>query len=391
MISKSKVSPKKYKEPKTIKERGGINQVNRVLSGAGAKHPLIVLTPSLIELNLHVKFLETLQKYNYKFSVFTHVFSNPTTKLVEEAYDLYTKDACDCIIGFGGSSAIDIAKGVGLFVANPKYREDFPKQGYLNINPKKYPYLIAIPTTAGTGSEASCTAVFTNVQDKEKFILCSPQMMPKSVIMDSSIVASLQKTTIATSGMDLLTHCIESYLSKYANSRIKNQSLNGIRAMKDVFMEFFANPNTDRLAVRMQEASFSAGLAKTSALTGYVHALSHAISAFYNAPHGYVNAVLLPAVLDAYGTSIYKKLGEINDALRIIPTNKEPKEKADAVIKWIKEFNMKLGIGVKFSGFIKNNDITPIISRAQSQIKKFGPVPKKLSKKVLEKIIKSVK
>ena len=203
---------------------------------------------------------------------------------------------------------MDCAKGIGVVVTNKKPIEKY--KGLFKVR-HKLPLLIAIPSTSGTGSETTIAAVIRNDKTKEKFPIESFKVVPAFALLDEKLLEKLPKNVFATTGMDALTHAVEAYLNSYATKKTKKYSLDAIKLIKENIVKGYKD-STDLVAKKnMLHASFLAGKAFTRAMVGSVHAVAHALGGKYNLPHGYLNAVILPYILNIYKSVSRKKMKEM--------------------------------------------------------------------------------
>ncbi len=238
--------------------------------------------------------IASLEKENIPYVVFDEVEANPSFETVEKAFEIFKSQECDLLIGFGGGSSIDAAKAVGVAATNPGPL----KQNLGRPVAKPIPPLIAVPTTAGTGSEVTVFAVVTDTEQIYKEAFFGPNILPRLAILDPDLMKSLPPQVIANTGMDALTHAIEAYISLRANPITDALAIESIRMISSNLRPFFANANNAEARAGMLLASTLAGLAFTDALTGIVHAMAHPLSAHYGIPHGAANAVILPHAME---------------------------------------------------------------------------------------------
>ena len=368
--------------PRLIKGEGSILQIKYILK-PNYFHPLIICSPSIIKNHLLDSLLEDFKINNIDYSVYSNVKPNPTTPLVYEGRDFFINNKCDSIISIGGGSAIDLAKIIGLLITNSK-ENILEYKGLLKVK-KKPVFNIAIPTTIGSGSEASVAAVITDEKNNDKFAINDPKLVPDVALLDSNLLANLPKNIIATTGMDALTHSIESLIGRASNKFITKTSLNSIKLIYNNLYNCYQNGDNESCK-NMQLASYYAGVSFTRGFVGYVHALSHSLSGEFDIPHGYANAILLPVVLEYYGKSIYNKLSLVSDCLNLTEKDASKKDKTNAVITWIKELNQAMGIPKKFSLNITENEIEKLMSHSLLESNPFYPVPKVLSSEDLGNI-----
>jgi alcohol dehydrogenase class IV len=250
--------------------------------------------------------------------------------------------------------------------------------------------LIAIPTTAGTGSEATVAAVVVNPKTHEKFSINDPKLIPEVAIHDSALLADLPPKIIAMTGMDALTHAVEAYIGHCRTVKTKRYCLEAVRLIADNLPAFYANPHEPKARLALQRASYLAGVAFTRSYIGYVHAVAHSLGGQYNVPHGLANAVILPYVLRRYGKKAEKPLARLSEALTLTPYLASRKEKAAAFIRWVDEMNAKLGLPKTFDHLVKPEDIPLLAQRAAKEANPLYPVPLELSSRELQEIYKEI-
>lgn len=356
-----------------------IEDVKIKLKENNLTHPLIVTSKSVSNSIYLLELIDDLKQNGVFVDIYKDVTPDPTFKLVYNLLDFYKRKSCDSIIAVGGGSVMDASKALGALVVKNKPLEKL--KGILKVR-KKIPYLIAIPTTAGTGSEATVSAVLVNERTNDKFAITDLVLVPKLVLLDDKFLKSVPKTVIRNSGMDAYCHAIEAYLSTFDLKVANEYALKAIKLVYDNLISYYEDSYNDEARKNMQMASYYAGLAFTRVYVGYVHALAHAIGGIYHLAHGYLVAILLPYVLEAYGDTILNKVNIINSFIGI--DNEE--NSITAFINSIKEMNNKLGIE-SLNGIIKEEDYDIIARHAKKEANPFYPVPKELSEKELKDII----
>ena len=359
---------------------------------------LIVTDKELMKLGLLNTLIETLQKHEINYIIYDDTKQNPTITNVEEALKIFHTNNCTTIIAFGGGSPIDCGKIVAARAVCPNKSVNKMK-GLLKIRKKIIP-LIAVPTTAGTGSETTIAAIITDEKTHEKYVISDMSLIPKFAVLDYKLTMKLPKSLTATTGMDALTHAVESYIGKANTRQTKKDALSAIKMIYENLYKAYENGNDIKARKNMLEASFTAGKAFTRAYVGNVHSIAHQIGAIYNLPHGYANAVILPIVLNEYGNKIDKKLAQICDYIGLISENqttkikKENKNieyiKAKRFIEWIEEMNKAMKIPCQIDK-INNDDICLIAKRAYNEANPFYPVPEIWSIEKFENVIVKIK
>ncbi len=369
-----------YKDPIVYED---ISSINEVLKINKSIKPLIITGPHIYQSGLINILLDELNKNNIDYVVFKDTCSNPLISVVDSAYSFYKENSCDSLIAFGGGSPLDVAKLVGAKITSNK--EIIKLKGVLKIR-RKIPLLIAIPTTAGSGSEVTLAAVVTDDKTHLKFAVNDFCLIPKYVFLLSKTTASLPKKTIATCGMDALTHALESYLNIGGD---KKSDQDALEACKLIFANlencYFNNDEVSRS--NMLKASFLAGRSFSKGYVGYVHALAHGFGGIYNYSHGELNALILPHVLEYYDKSIYKKMYQVGLYCFLCTKDDSYKEGYLKVITKIKQMNETFLIPSKIEN-VKLNDIDIIASRASKEANPLYPCPKLMSKRELSNFIK---
>lgn len=279
---------------------------------------------------------------------------------------------------------MDTAKAVGARIARPK-RSIEQLGGTLKVL-KKIPYLVAVPTTAGTGSEATIAAVVTNRETHHKYAVQDLYLTPRMAVMDPLLTVGLPPSITAPTGMDALTHAVEAYICVNVPKYCKKCCEDAVRMIfKNVERAY--NDGTDIEARReMLYASYYAGRAFTRATLTYVHPIAHTLGGLYNVPHGLANAVVLPYCLEYYGPKIHKKLAHLADVGGITKDGQTEVEKVSAFIAEIRRLNAAMNIPEKFD-CIRDEDIPQMIEWALAEANPIYQVPVILGAEQLKEII----
>lgn len=377
-----------WPRPKLLKGEGCIKNVPSLLKKNNLCRSLLVTDEGLMKIGLMNSLINCLEAEGLVVTVYGKVQPNPTVGIIEDAVALYKENQCDHIIGFGGGSAIDSAKVVGARIARPK-KSIRKMKGLFGVL-WKLPPVIAIPTTAGTGSECTLAAVVSCRERKEKYALEDPFLFPPYAVLDPQLTVNLPRFVTATTGIDTLTHGIESYLSIFQTRQTEKDAIQAIKLTFKYLQRAFDTGEDLEAREKMQEAAYLGGLAFTRAYVGNVHAVAHALGGFYNVPHGYANAVALPFVLDAYGSSVHKKLAHLADEVGLSADSL--KEKATAFISAVKHLNAAMDIpptlGPKYP--VQNEDIEKMAEHAFREATPLYPVPVIFSKADFVDIFKKV-
>lgn len=343
---------------------------------------VLLVTDSFLRSSGITKSLEEyMQQNKIDCVVYDKTCPNPTVKNVEEAKQLYVENKCQAIIAFGGGSSMDCAKATGACIAYPKKTLEQMK-GLLKVW-RKLPPIVAIPTTAGTGSEVTVTAVITNPEEKHKYTMNNFTMIPSYAILDPEVTYSLPKSLTATTGMDALTHAVEAYIGNSTTKETRSLALDATKLVFENIQTAYNDAKNQKARACMLKAAYKAGLAFSKSYVGYIHAVAHSLGGQYNIPHGLANSVLMPIVLEKYGKCVYKKLKELSIAVGIGMESDTPEEAARNFISAIRQLNKEMGIPEKLAG-IKEEDIKIMAKHASQEANPLYPVPKLMNAKQLE-------
>ena len=282
---------------------------------------------------------------------------------------------------------MDCAKAVGACVARPK-KPLRKMAGILRVG-RKTPLLIAVPTTAGTGSETTLAAVIVDSDTRHKYSINDFPLIPAYAVLDPAVIGTLPYSVAAATGMDALTHAVEAYIGRSTTGYTRREAK---KAVRSVFhdIEAAAEHRSRRAEKGMLIAAHRAGRAFTRSYVGYIHAVSHSLSGKYNMPHGRTNAILLPIVLEMYGPVIYKKLAELAVCAGLGKAAEGREILAGKFIRAVYELNEKLGIPKTIEG-IEEEDIDMLAAYADKEANPLYPVPVLWDKEALKKVYERVR
>lgn len=368
-----------YRNPEILKS---CSDVPEVLLKNKIDKVLIVTDEFLHTSGLADKLKKALDKAQIKYIVYDKTVPNPTVSNVEEARKIYIESKCKGLIGIGGGSSIDCAKAVGARIARPK-KTISKMEGILHIV-KPTPFTVAIPSTAGTGSEVTVTTVITDDKTHHKFPISDFPLIPNACVHDWEITKTLPPHLTATTGMDALTHAIEAYIGLSTVKSTRKDALKAVKLISENLYIAYKDSNNKEARQNMLTASFLAGRAFSKSYVGYCHAVAHSLGGKYSIPHGLANAVLLPYTLENYGKSAYKKYKNIAIAMGIATKDTPLDDAAKMLIAKIRQMNKEMGIPEKLSG-IKADDIPLLASYADKEANPLYPVPKLFDKHELKK------
>ena len=374
-----------YHEPKTFHS---IENVTDILKAENKNCALIVSDQGIRQSGIIDILTAILDKANIKYAVYDQTRANPTIYNIEEGLKLYKQNNCDSLIAIGGGSSMDCAKAIGARVVYPKKSVEQMK-GLMHVL-KKIPTLITVPTTAGTGSEVTVTAVITDPDKKHKYTLNNFTFIPYYAILDPKLTVTLPKSLTATTGMDALTHAVEAYIGRSTTRQTRKLATDATKLIFENILNAYNNGLDINARANMLMAAYKAGMAFSKSYVGYIHAIAHSLGGQYNIPHGLANAVLMPYVLEGYGKSVYKKLHKLAVAAGISTKEENSKTAAEKFIAAIKNLNKKMNIPDHFD-IIEDKDIPQMARYAAKEANPLYPVPKLMNRKELEKFYYQVK
>ena len=367
-----------YREPEILHR---CEELPDTLKQHKIKKILIVTDPGIVACGLMTKITSVLVKEKISYSVYDQTSANPTVRNVEEALALYQKEHCQALLAIGGGSAMDCAKALGARISCPKKTLGQLK-GTLHVL-HRIPLLIAVPTTAGTGSENTLAAVITDSEKKHKYVLNDFVLIPRYAILDAELTYSLPPHLTATTGMDALTHAVEAYIGRSTTKETREKALLAVKTIYQNIETAYHDGHNHAAREQMLNAAYLAGFAFSRSYVGYVHAVAHSLGGQYNIPHGLANAVLLPEVLESYGSCIHKKLHMLGCAAGVCTEQDSIKAGAGKFIASIRTLNKNMGIPDFLSG-IQERDIETMSVHAAKEANPLYPVPKLMTRKELE-------
>ena len=360
-----------YRMPQCLEGPGKIAQLGAFLAEKGHNDVLVVTGSGMVRRGQVQSMLEGFERSGIHYALQTYDTTDPTCDDVEAGYRTFREKGCKTIVALGGGSRIDCGKAIAAKAAHPG-KAVWQLQGLLKVH-RSVPTLIAIPTTAGAGSETTVAAVITDSRTHRKAANNDPVLIPQYAVLDPELTASLPPHTTATTGMDALAHAVEAYTNRTYNTRLEDRlAREAVKLIHDNILVAFADGSNLEARQNMQRGAFYAGRAFTRGCVGYVHAVGHTLGGLYGISHGLAMAVLLPHVMRQYGAAAHKRLAELADACGISGKNQE--EKANAFLSWIEETNKKMGLPNGFDG-IRDEDIPQMIAWAKKEANPLYPVP----------------
>jgi len=369
-----------YRQPNILENN---NEVVDLLKNKGHKNILFVTDKTIRGLGLTKSLEDALTNAELNVTVYDEVLPNPTISQIEKGLLLYKENLCDSIIALGGGSVMDCAKVIGARAVKPKQPVEKMK-GLLKIG-KRLPLLIAIPTTAGTGSETTLAAVITDDKTHHKYPINDFNLIPHYALLDYHLTLGLNKKITSTTGMDALTHAVEAFIGRSTTKQTRAAALEAIKLIYENLKNAYDDGSNATARQNMLKASYLAGVAFTKSYVGYSHAIAHSLGGKYGVPHGLANAIILPVILKEYGKSVYKKLSKISLYIGMGKIENTPEQNAKEFIAWIEELNRYFEIPSTVDS-LKAEDIDCLSKLAAKEGNPLYPVPKLMNEKELAKV-----
>ena len=327
---------------------GCARQAGEQLKRLGGRKALIVTDKGVEGAGVLGPIVEGLGSAGVGHVVYNGVEANPSIRCVEAGAAVYAAERCDCLLGVGGGSSMDSAKAIGILASNPG--SDLRKLEGLGKFANTIPPFIAVPTTCGTGSEATPTAVVTDTDTHYKFPIFSSRLYPKVALIDGSLLTKLPGPVIASTGMDALCHALESYVNLNTNLISDALDLQAIGLISKWLRPAVANANLDAMS-HMVLASTIAGMGFANTRVTIVHAMSHPVSGFYGVPHGVANAILLPYVMEFNLIGNAERFAEVARAMGEDTFGLTTMEAARLSVKAVRDLSQDVGIPESLKGY----------------------------------------
>ena len=342
---------------------------------AKVNNPLFVTDKDLFTLPMTIKAINNLKKIFKSMSIFSNFLGNPFGKNITEGVELYNKHKCDGVIAFGGGSALDVGKGIAFMCGQTRPLWDFEDVGdyWKRADESKISPIIAIPTTAGTGSETGRASAIINEETGVKKIIFHPKFMPKVVILDPLLTLDLPPRITAATGMDALAHNLEAFCAPGFHPMADGIALEGIRLIKNSLSIAVKDGKNIKARTEMLAAASMGSTAFQKGL-GAIHSLSHPVNAQFNVHHGLSNAIFMPYVLTFNKKEISERIVSICDYLGL-------EKSFESFIKWIIDLRQEFNIPHKLSDIVDKEKIDlNKLSRMAFEDPSTSGNPKKLTK-----------
>ena len=379
-----------YREPKIL---GSMDELGSMFKAKGIGRVLVVTDQGLVKAGIAAMLEDKLTSAGIQYRVYADTVANPTVANVEEARALYVESQSQAIIALGGGSAMDCAKAAACRVARPRTSLKW-MAGVLKVW-VRLPLLVAVPTTAGTGSETTLAAVITDAEKHHKYAIMDFPLIPPVAVHDYRLTVGLPPHITSTTGMDALVHAVEAYIGRSTTAYTRKMAIEAVRLISTNLLDAYRDGSNVKARQNMLRAAFCAGNAFSISYVGYVHCVAHSLGGQYGVPHGLANAVLLPIVLRAYGDAVYPKLASLTRESGLteslgLEAKATDEAVAKAFISWVEDMNRSMDIPSRLPG-IKTEDIHTMVSYALAEGNPLYPVPVIFGRKEMTDLYLAVK
>ncbi|WGV98910.1 lactaldehyde reductase [Vibrio sp. YMD68] len=350
----------------TLSGVGAVAESVAVLDTKGIQKPLIVTDKNLIELGVLTSLYEALDAKGFEYETFDQVTPNPTATLVREGVNFYQENGCDGFIAVGGGSPIDCAKAIRIIMSNGGDICDYSGVGLVKNDGE---FFIAINTTAGTAAEMTSNSVITDEENQVKMVLVDPKQIPDVSVNDPSLMVGLPASVTAATGMDALTHAIESIVTPGAHRLTLPTALEAVRLITKWLPIAVEDGQNMEARASLADAQFLAGMSFNSAGLGAVHALAHQPGATHNLPHGVCNAILLPIISKFNAEAVPGAFKKVAEAMGGDTRDMNDEQAAELAISLIQKLSEEVKIPSGFSELgIEKSDIGGWIQKALDDV-----------------------
>ncbi|MEY8357009.1 lactaldehyde reductase [Lachnospiraceae bacterium 54-53] len=334
---------------------GAIQVIPEEVNKRGFKKAFVASDPDLIKFNVTSKVTGILDENGLDYEIYSDIKANPTIENVQTGVEAFKKSGADYIIAIGGGSSMDTSKAIGIIITNPEFGDVRSLEG---VAPTKSPCvpIIAVPTTAGTAAEVTINYVITDVEKKRKFVCVDPHDIPVVAVVDPDMMSSMPKGLTAATGMDALTHAIEGYITKGANTITDMFNLKAVELIAASLRGAVENTAAGREGMALGQ--YITGMGFSNCGLGIVHSMAHALGAVYDTPHGVANAILLPTVMEFNADATGEKYRDIAKAMGVEKAEDMTQEEyRRAAIDAVKKLSSDVGIPADLKQIVKEEDI----------------------------------
>ncbi|WP_027873471.1 iron-containing alcohol dehydrogenase [Spongiibacter marinus] len=365
--------------------QGSTAQLCRHIARQGAQRVLIVSDKILVELGIVGKAVDVLKEEGVDCVIYDGILPDPTFAMVDEGLALQQQHNCDAVLAIGGGSSIDCAKTISSAATNG--RDGRKLEGYFKVKAAPLP-LFALPTTSGTGSEATIAAVISDPASHEKCFLADPKMLPKAVALDADLLLGMPAPITAATGMDALTHAVETYISLWGTESSNGYGFAAVKMIFDYLPRAYRDGSDAEAREQMALAAYYAGMAINDAGVGNVHAIAHQLGRHYGTPHGLANALVMPEVLRFMAKASEKPLAELGRLIGVADASTGDAQAAEKFIDAVADLNTRLGVPDVLDT-LREEDIAAIAADAVKEGAGY-PVPVLMSRKECQAILRTL-
>ena len=374
-------------QPTLLVGPGSSGRLGQAVAGFGHRKVLIVTDAVIAKLGLLKNLTDALTAGGTPWVVFDEITPDAPIPLIERGIEFYREHGCDAIVAFGGGSSMDASKAIAVSIANPG-KSLRALAGYFKGLRTPAP-IYAVPTTAGTGSEVTVAAVISDPERQSKLVIVDPRMVPKMAALDPSLMTGLPPHITAATGIDALTHAVESFVGNWATPYTEGMSLSAVGLIFENLRTACTDGKNPEAREKMLLASTYAGIAFTRANVGYVHAIAHQFGGLYHTPHGLANAIMLPHVLKFSAPDITDRLALLSVRARLGREGDDEDELAVKFIAAVEQLNHDLGIPLVLES-LREADIPALAKAACHEAHTGYPVPRYLTQAGCEALIRQV-
>ena len=373
-----------FPQPRKLIGAGALRSLPPEMQGRRWRRPLLVTNQQLLQLQLPQPLLAELDRVGRPCRLFDQVPDNPSIASVEAGLQAYRAGHCDSLVAVGGGSVIDCAKAIGARAANPWLSCRAMEGLFRVVLPP--PPLACVPTTAGSGSEASIAAVLTDSERQRKLAMADLKLLPAITVIDPELMLGLPPAITAAGGLDALTHAVEAYIGRSGSPFSNRRALEAISAIARWLPKAYEHGDDLEARLQMALAAHAAGEAFTRTNVGYAHALAHALGCAYGIPHGLANALVLPSVLRFSLPACESKLAALAHAAGLGTDQSSDHDLALSLISWVEALNQQLGVPPVIAS-LRRVDIPQITTSALKEAHPAYPVPRLMRRSDCEALL----
>jgi alcohol dehydrogenase class IV len=375
-------------QPELLVGPGSSGRLGEAIAAAGHTKILIVTDSTITQLGLLKPLTDALAAAGAQYVVFDEITPDAPIPLIEKGIEFFRSNGCDAIVAFGGGSPMDASKAIAVAAANPG-KSLRQLAGYFKgwRSPIK---LYAVPTTAGTGSEATVAAVIADPVNERKLVLVDFRMVPKIAALDPALMTGLPPHITATTGIDALTHAVEAFIGNWKTPYSDGMALSAVGLIFENLRTAYRDGGNLAAREQMALAATHAGIAFTRANVGYVHAIAHQFGGKYHTPHGLANAILLPHVLRFSLPAITERLAQLAVCAKVGDESENPQALAEKFLGAVEQLNADLQIPATLEA-LQEADIPELAAAALHEAHTGYPVPRYMTQSQCENLIRKAK